>query len=172
MTVILAKIIGPPQILILVAIIIIIIFFSSRSSESKTPPPIAGENQKPKHVTKFINYKKEEEEDVNLDNLDKIIQQNKITKTRTQQTQQPLSAESLTHKITYSSIEEAIIDAVDRKKAIRFSYSKFNGDSSTRTVSEVNYSHDFGDDYISGYCHLRNEDRTFKINRISKIELI
>ncbi|PVZ87932.1 hypothetical protein C9426_10055 [Serratia sp. S1B] len=55
---------------------------------------------------------------------------------------------------------------------IEFSYKDGNGDRTRRkiTLSEISVAADFTP-YLLGYCHLRNEDRHFKMSRIvSKIK--
>lgn len=70
-----------------------------------------------------------------------------------------------------------IIDqAIKENKAIEFYYTKYSGENSKRKVSNISYSNEYGafgyqNDHIKGYCHLRNENRTFKINRMSRITL-
>ncbi len=41
---------------------------------------------------------------------------------------------------------------------------------STRKLSDIHYSDEFGEEYIEGFCHLRNERRTFKISRIREVD--
>lgn len=52
---------------------------------------------------------------------------------------------------------------------IRFAYSDHSGDSSEREVTVrrvVSLGRANGDTYFLGYCHLRNEPRTFRLDRI------
>lgn len=68
-----------------------------------------------------------------------------------------------------------IIDqAIRENRRLFFTYTKYSGEKSTRSVSKIKYCNEFGDfgynnDHIRGYCHLRNEDRTFRINRMSNM---
>lgn len=41
---------------------------------------------------------------------------------------------------------------------------------SIRTISNIKYSDEFGNDYIDCYCHKRQERRTFKISRIDEVD--
>lgn len=68
------------------------------------------------------------------------------------------------------SIKEYIDQAIKDGKSITISYVKYGGEFSTRKISDIKYSDEFGPDYISAYCHLRNENRTFKISRIQKVD--
>lgn len=68
------------------------------------------------------------------------------------------------------SIKEYIDQAIKKGKSVTISYIKYGGELSTRKISDIKYSDEFGSDYISAYCHLRNENRTFKISRIQKVD--
>lgn len=59
--------------------------------------------------------------------------------------------------------------AIREGRTIEIEYTKYNGEYSTRKVSDLSYSDELGSDYIAGYCHLRKENRTFKISRIRRI---
>lgn len=67
-------------------------------------------------------------------------------------------------------IEEYIDNAIKTGKSIHISYQKYDGTCSQRTVLNLSYSDEFGNGYIHGFCHLRQEDRTFKISRISNVD--
>lgn len=68
------------------------------------------------------------------------------------------------------TVKEYITKAIQENKSITIKYRKFDGSISTRRLSNVEYSDEFGDDYIQAYCHLRNENRTFKISRIIEVD--
>lgn len=68
------------------------------------------------------------------------------------------------------TVKEYITKAIRENKSITIKYRKFDGSISTRRLSNVEYSDEFGDDYIQAYCHLRNENRTFKISRIIEVD--
>ncbi|MCQ2278347.1 MAG: WYL domain-containing protein [Bacteroidales bacterium] len=68
------------------------------------------------------------------------------------------------------SIKEYIDKAIREGRDITIGYQKNDGTLSKRTISNVQYSDEFGDGYISGFCHLRQENRTFKISRIREID--
>ena len=72
-----------------------------------------------------------------------------------------------------SEIDKAIASGAD----IEIEYFKSHGELSKRRVSGIEYNNDFGgygykNDHIKGYCHLRNENRTFKISRILSIRVL
>ena len=68
------------------------------------------------------------------------------------------------------TIREYIEQAIDESRTIEIEYVKYDGTSSKRSISDLSYSGEYGDDYIVGYCHLREEYRTFKISRIRRID--
>lgn len=68
------------------------------------------------------------------------------------------------------TIREYLNQAIKEGRTIKIEYVKDNGEHSIREVSNLSYSEEFGNDYIDGYCHLRDEYRTFKISRIRKID--
>lgn len=68
------------------------------------------------------------------------------------------------------NIESYIENAIQEGKSITIKYIKYNGEISIRTISDLRYSEEFGSDYIEGYCHLRQEKRTFKISRIKEVD--
>ena len=70
----------------------------------------------------------------------------------------------------YMTIKEYIDKAINSGNKVTIKYVKFDGSLSTRTISELEYSDEFGDDYISAFCHMRQEQRTFKISRIREID--
>jgi len=64
----------------------------------------------------------------------------------------------------------SIIRALIHKKQLQFVYYTPAGDKSNeRTVSAQELFFDEGGWYLSAYCHLRNEKRVFRLDRISKI---
>lgn len=68
------------------------------------------------------------------------------------------------------TIREYLDRAIAEGRTIEIEYVKYDGTYSTRKVSNLSYSDEFGSDYIAGHCHLRDADRTFKISRIRKID--
>lgn len=75
------------------------------------------------------------------------------------------------------SIESEIKRAITCKYDIEIKYEKYNGETSKRKVSNISYNNDYkdygyNDDHIKGYCHLRNEERTFRISRITAVRVL
>ena len=68
------------------------------------------------------------------------------------------------------AIREYLNDAIKQDKAVTIKYIKYGGEYSTRQISNIQYSDEFGPDYIKAFCHLRNENRTFRISRIISID--
>lgn len=75
------------------------------------------------------------------------------------------------------SIESEIKRAITYKYDIEIKYEKYNGETSQRKVSNISYNNDYMDygynnDHIKGFCHLRNEERTFRISRITAVRVL
>lgn len=91
-----------------------------------------------------------------------------------------------TRKLDFPIIDEknkVIEDAIKLNKCILITYMNYDNVLTERMVCDVSYSpnvlpqeslefFNIDSSYISGKCSLRNEIRTFKIERIKKIELI
>ena len=65
-----------------------------------------------------------------------------------------------------SKIEEIIQEAIDKRRIITIEYSSPTKGKSKRTIEPFKLE----DMYIKAYCHLVNSNRTFRIDRITKIE--
>ncbi len=75
------------------------------------------------------------------------------------------------------TIRTEIDRAIRTGKDIEIEYVKYDGTRSRRRVSNISYCNDYEDygyenDHISGFCHLRGEDRHFKIDRIQSIRVL
>lgn len=70
------------------------------------------------------------------------------------------------------SIKSYIDDAILNGKAVTIKYIKYSGEYSTRKISDIHYSNEYGEggDYIEAFCHKRQERRTFKISRIVSVD--
>lgn len=66
-------------------------------------------------------------------------------------------------------IVEDINKSISTGAVIEIEYTNRDGSSSVRKLSEVKYSREYGNSYISAFCHMRKERRTFKINRITSV---
>ena len=74
------------------------------------------------------------------------------------------------------SIKEIVAEAVKNNNSLTIKYRKFDGTVSSRKISNVSYNNvyqedGFFNDHIKGFCNLRLEERTFKIDRIVKAEI-
>lgn len=85
--------------------------------------------------------------------------------------------------MTKQQIKNIIDQAIKYRKTLQIVYFKSDGQISRRTISKIVYALDDMDtikvnqynldnDYIIGYCHLRNERRTFKIDRIIEVNTV
>lgn len=69
-------------------------------------------------------------------------------------------------------IIEDIQRAIDTGATIEIAYTKYDGTSSIRKLSDVEYSEEYGNTHIQAFCHMRQELRTFKIERISRVTFL
>lgn len=69
------------------------------------------------------------------------------------------------------TFKEVIKEAISNKHRLEIAYKDYNGKSSLRQISQIQYLTGSGK-YISAYCHLRNDKRTFKLNRIEKVRFV
>lgn len=71
-------------------------------------------------------------------------------------------------------IYDDIQRAIDTGAIIEIEYTKSDGTSSIRRLSDVDYTNEYGNGntHIKAFCHMRNEERTFRIDRISRITFI
>lgn len=75
------------------------------------------------------------------------------------------------------SIRSKIKRAISNDNDVKIEYRKYDGTSSNRRLSDISYNNEFemegyNNDHIKGWCHLRSEERTFKIDRIKSIEIL
>lgn len=88
-----------------------------------------------------------------------------------------IPAKKTVEYMSTTTIRKKIIFAIKSNKRIKIVYRNFNGESSERELSNLDISNEFGaygyeNDHIKAYCHLRKEERSFKIERIYKVEII
>lgn len=69
-------------------------------------------------------------------------------------------------------IREEIQRAIGTHAIIEIEYVDWNGKSSVRRLSDVQYSLEYGDSHISAFCHSRQAQRTFRIDRIQKLTFV
>lgn len=80
-------------------------------------------------------------------------------------------------KLDTKSIKDDLSLAIMNKQKIKIQYENFNGETSERIISDLKLTEEFNEfgyenQHIKGFCHLRNEERSFKIDRIRNIELV
>lgn len=73
--------------------------------------------------------------------------------------------------------EQLIEQAIRENKDLEFNYTKYSGETSRRRVSDISLCNDYEDfgynnDHIRGFCHIRSEERTFKISRMSSVQIL
>lgn len=68
------------------------------------------------------------------------------------------------------SIKEYLDEAIKTGKTVTIKYIKYDGEYSERVISDIQYSEEFGNEYICAFCHKRQENRTFKISRIVSVD--
>lgn len=80
-------------------------------------------------------------------------------------------------QITTTQIKETIDNAIKLGRNVKIQYEKYGGEISERKLSNIKVSNDFAEQgyenaHIKAYCHLRNEERSFKIDRIKSIDIV
>lgn len=84
--------------------------------------------------------------------------------------------ENRNNQMSKTVIRSQVERAINSNSSIEISYTKYDGTSSRRKISNIKYNNQYYDigyanDHIEGYCHMRQEDRVFKIDRITRIVL-
>ncbi|WP_418637588.1 WYL domain-containing protein [Winogradskyella sp.] len=92
-------------------------------------------------------------------------------------TKMPKVETSITRTDSTEIVSRKIRTAILNNYDIKIEYKKYDGTCSKRCLSNVAFNNEFEidgyhNDHIKGYCHLRNENRTFRIDRIDKIEIL
>jgi hypothetical protein len=67
-------------------------------------------------------------------------------------------------------IREYLDSAIKAGRTVTIKYIKYEGEFSVRKISNIQYSDEYGEDYIQAFCHKRQENRTFKISRIISVD--
>lgn len=96
---------------------------------------------------------------------------------RTKYVSQSTAKKTLNPCAKSTPIIEELLKAINGNNKIKILYENFNGESSERQLSDLKLSEDFNDysydkQHVKGFCLLRNEERSFKIDRIKRVELI
>ncbi len=69
-------------------------------------------------------------------------------------------------------IEDIIRQASVEDKKVLIQYQKNNGEVSDRVIESIVPSEKYGDGYIEAFCYKRNDQRTFRIDRIMDAKII
>ena len=69
-------------------------------------------------------------------------------------------------------IEDIIRQASVEDKKVLIQYKKDNGEVSDRVIGSIVPSEKYGDGYIEAFCYKRNDQRTFRIDRIMDAKII
>lgn len=69
------------------------------------------------------------------------------------------------------NILDVLLKGISEKKAVKMEYRAFGNDQSERIIEPIGIFHENSNWYTIGYCHLRNEYRQFRIDRVISIEL-
>lgn len=70
------------------------------------------------------------------------------------------------------TVPKLIQRAIEDKLTLEIDYAKSDYEKSTRTISDIAISDEYGVGYISAYCHMREEQRTFKMSRIIDARIV
>lgn len=63
-------------------------------------------------------------------------------------------------------------EAAATNRSVHFNYRKYEGERSERTIYPESFKKIGTSLCVRGYCTLRNEDRTFAIKRITKLQMV
>ena len=70
------------------------------------------------------------------------------------------------------TIDHIIRRAIEDGLTLEIDYVKDSFEKSSRIISDIKISQKYGLGYISAYCHMREEERTFKISRIVDARIV
>jgi hypothetical protein len=75
------------------------------------------------------------------------------------------------------NLNRSLETAMNNMLFVRFEYTNYDGDDSLRTLGPLDYTDEFNargyhKDHISGYCHKRDENRNFRIQRIRQLWIL
>ncbi len=76
-----------------------------------------------------------------------------------------------------TTIKEVVFKAIKGEHKVKIFYENFNGEISERLLSNLYLTDEFDEygydrQHIKAFCHLRDEERSFKISRIKRIEIV
>ena len=74
-------------------------------------------------------------------------------------------------KREYTKKTQFFLDAINNQDKVSITYEKPDGTKTRRTITPKEYNLKYNKAYITGYCHLRNEEREFKLSRVKSFRL-
>jgi ATP-dependent exoDNAse (exonuclease V) alpha subunit len=112
-----------------------------------------------------------------IKNSDIIVDPRVIEFYKTKAVPNSKEIQQIEQKDSTVTITTKLVRAIARKKSVKIQYQNFDGDVSERQLSDIKMTEEFNDygyslQHIKAYCHLRNEERSFKISRIKSIEIL
>jgi predicted DNA-binding transcriptional regulator YafY len=69
------------------------------------------------------------------------------------------------------NILDTLLKAISEKKVVKMTYQAFDKESSERFIEPIGIFHENSNWYTIGFCHLREEYRQFRIDRVKEIKL-
>ncbi|TDQ15191.1 WYL domain-containing protein [Algoriphagus boseongensis] len=78
-------------------------------------------------------------------------------------------------RVISPTIEETVNFAIQNGKDLYIEYQNYNGELSTRRLSNLSLNNEYSgyhNAHVKAYCHKRNEERNFKISRISRAQIV
>lgn len=73
---------------------------------------------------------------------------------------------------TESLFLESIEKGIEQSRQLAFEYTTFQGETTTRTIEPINLVFKSNVWYVYGFCHLREDMRLFRVNRIREVRLL
>lgn len=73
---------------------------------------------------------------------------------------------------TSSQVVLVIAIASQLHQSVRLKYQKFDGTVTQRTIAPYGVAYRVGRWYVVGFCHLRNDIRTFRLDRVLEVETL
>ncbi|WP_042352835.1 helix-turn-helix transcriptional regulator [Bacillus massiliigorillae] len=118
-----------------------------------------------------LDYRKELLEDNYTEELQQKIQQ---LSSEVQPASLRLSSPSIYRPEVDKEIKErmhCISTAIDSRREVSFAYVSYKGETTDRTVQPTAIVLRNGSWYVEAYCHLRGDERVFKLSRIRDLQI-
>lgn len=112
-----------------------------------------------------------------IKNSDIIVDLRVIEFYKTKAVPKSKEIQQIEQKDSTVTITTKLIKAIAGKKSVKIQYQNFDGGVSERQLSDIKLTEEFNDygyslQHIKAYCHLRKEERSFKISRIKSIDIL